>query len=195
MRLDGDQKATPDRPAAGEAELLALARNGDARAFEQALLPHLPMLFAYSRAICGDFHAAQDVVQETSLVAFRNLHHLFPEVDFVIWLKAIARRQSLAARRKLYRFPTVAEELLEKVYEEPSLVAEGPRQEALQECLKLLAGRMTEVVRGHYFQGRKLAELAGLLNLSEGAVKQMLYRSRLRLLECVNKRLRGESLS
>lgn len=193
MRSDADQKDAPTTSSTSEGELLVLARKGDARAFEQVLLPHLPMLFAYSRAICGDFHVAQDVVQETSLVAYRNLHHLFPEVDFSIWLKAIARRQALAARRKLYRFPLITEDLIENVYEEPILAGEGPRQEALQECLKRLAGRMTEVVRGHYFQGRKLAELASLLNLSEGAVKQMLYRSRLWLQECVNKRLQTEN--
>lgn len=192
MNPDSGSKEAVSGSSTVEVELLALARKGDVAAFEQLLRPHLPMLFAYSRAICGDYHVAQDVVQETSLVAYRNLHHLFPEVDFAIWLKAIARRQSLAARRKLHRFPALTETLIEKVYEEPILTAEGPRHEALQECLKRLAGRMTEVVRGHYFQGRKLAEIAGLLNLSEGAVKQMLYRSRLWLQECVNKRLTSE---
>src|SRR6266850_2558088 len=35
-------------------------------------------IFAYSRAIFSDYHAAQDVVQETAIIAFRNLKHLFP---------------------------------------------------------------------------------------------------------------------
>ena len=81
------------------------------------MLPHLAALLAYSRAICGDFHAAQDVVQETALIAYRNLDRFFAEADFATWLKAIARRQALAARRKLGRHRLAAEELLEAVYE------------------------------------------------------------------------------
>ena len=83
-----------------DAALLARAKKGDAIAFEHLIAPHLPMLFAYSRAICLDFHAAQDVVQESAIIAFRNLNHLFPEADFSTWLRAIARRQALEARRK-----------------------------------------------------------------------------------------------
>ena len=60
----------------------------DAAEFERGLLPHLPMLFAYSRAICGDYHVAQDVVQQTALIAFRKqvvaiLHAIQPDVPQV----------------------------------------------------------------------------------------------------------------
>lgn len=172
-----------------EIELLALAKAGDAQAFEEVLVPHLPMLFAYSRAICGDYHAAQDVVQDTSLIAYRNLVHLFAEADFATWLKAIARRQALAARRKLTRMSLVAEEVIEKVYQEPTPTSKDPRLEALAECLERLAGRMRQVVRGHYFQGAKLAEVARSMDMKEPAAKQLLYRARLWLHECMTKRL------
>jgi len=55
--------------ADNETRLLKAAQGGDPKAFERVLRPHLPMLFAYSRAICGDFHAAEDVVQETAQIA------------------------------------------------------------------------------------------------------------------------------
>lgn len=173
-------------------ELLSQAKRGDVAAFDELLVPYLPMLFAYSRAICGDHHAAQDVVQETAVVAFRNLHHLFPEADFAGWLRAIARRQSLAARRKLTRINLVAEEVLERAYLDAETDSEDPRLEAMSECLKRLAGRMQQVVRGHYFDGRKLDELAKTLAMTVPAVKQLLYRSRLWLRECVEKRLSAE---
>ena len=83
-----------------ESDLLDKAKAGDGAAFELLLVPHLPMLFAYSRAICGDYHAAADVVQETALIALRRLDHFFPEADFAAWLKAIARREALSARAR-----------------------------------------------------------------------------------------------
>src|SRR5204863_498194 len=91
-----------------EQRLLAQAKKGNAPAFERLVTPYLPMLFAYSRAICLDYHAAQDVVQETAIIAFRNLNHLFPEADLPTWLMSIARRQPLAVLRKLHRFARLA---------------------------------------------------------------------------------------
>jgi RNA polymerase sigma factor (sigma-70 family) len=179
-----------------DGELLERARQGDAEAFEQLLSPHLPMLLAYSRAICGDYHAAQDVVQETALVAYRNLDHLFPEVDFAVWLRAIARRQALAARRALNRvglIGPVGESLLEQAYLEPTPAFEGERAEALRHCLAELSGRMSEVVRAHYFQGSPLAQVARVMDTTLAAVKQLLYRARLWLLACVNRRLKLEN--
>ncbi len=176
-----------------ETRLLAAAKAGNPAAFEDVLRPHLPMLFAYARAICGDFHAAEDVVQETSQIAYRKINYLIPEADFAGWLKAIARRQALAARRKLSRASVVAEELIEKVYQDPSPAGLGHRGEALEECLRELGGRAAQAVRAHYFEGLKLSELAPRLSMSPAAVRQMLHRVRLVLLECVQRRLGMEA--
>jgi RNA polymerase sigma-70 factor (ECF subfamily) len=172
-----------------ETRLIAVAQSGDAKAFEAALRPHLPMLFAYSRAICGDFHAAEDVVQETAQIAYRKLNYLIPEADFAGWLKAIARRQALAARRKLNRSAPVVEELIEQIYQDPSPATEGVRGEALQECIDKLEGRAAQAVKGHYFEGMKVADLAGRMDTTPVALRQLLHRVRLLLLDCVRRRI------
>lgn len=177
-----------------ETELLNQCKAGSAEAFEILLQPHLPSLFAYSRAICGDFHLAQDVVQETALIAFRNINHLFPEADFATWLRAIARRQALSARRKLNKLILQPQEVIEAVYQDPTPAAGSARQEALVECLSLLGSRMGQVVRGHYFEGLKLAEVAAALEISANAAKQLLYRARLSLQDCMRKRFRLEDV-
>lgn len=176
-----------------ETKLLAAAKAGSPDAFERALRPHLPMLFAYSRAICGDFHAAEDVVQETAQIAYRKLNYFIPEADFAGWLKAIARRQALAARRKLTKSSVVAENVIEKIYQDPMTATADRRGEALEVCLKQLGGRAAEAVRAHYFDGIKLNDLAPKLSMSPAAVRQMLHRVRLLLLDCVQKRLGVES--
>ena len=161
--------------------------------FERLVAPYLPMLFAYSRAICGDYHAAQDVVQETVLIAFRKRGLFFPEADFGTWLRAIARREALSVRRKLARLNRSLDEAIEHVYENPAPVAETPRGTALAECLRTIAARMGSVLRGHYFQGLPLAELAVQLGMTPNAVKQLLYRARLNLQNCMEKRLSLEN--
>lgn len=170
-------------------DLLARAKRGDAEAFELLVTPHLAMLFAYSRAICTDYHAAQDVVQETAIIAFRNLEHLFPEVDFCTWLRAIARRQALEARRKLHRFPKFAEDALERVYQDPAAPAVLAQRRLLNDCIRALGERVQDVIREHYFRGSGLSEVATRLKTSVAAVKQLLYRARKMLEECVKKRL------
>ena len=178
-----------------EAELLSRARKGDAAAFEALLSPHLPMLFAYSRAICGDYHAAQDVAQETAIIAFRNLDHLFPEADFPTWLRAIARRQSLEARRKLQRVATFAEEAIERAYQDPAPPSVTLRRRALSDCIGALGDRVQAVVQEHYFRGARLADVASRLKTSVASVKQLLYRARRLLEECLKRRFGAEQVS
>jgi RNA polymerase sigma-70 factor (ECF subfamily) len=190
MNQDGRERFMD---AVNEAELLARAQAGDTAAFEESVKPHLAMLFAYSRAICGDHHAAQDVVQETVLIAYRKLSLFFVEADFSTWLRAIARREALNARKKLAKMPLLAEDAIERYYAEPQSEAESPERQALRACLQLLAGRMSSVIRGYYFEGRPLAELAASMNQTVSAVKQLLYRARLALRDCVRRRLAQES--
>ena len=179
-----------------ETRLIAAARVGDPQAFERALRPHLPMLFAYARAICGDWHAAEDVVQETSQIAYRKLNYFIPEADFAGWLKAIARRQALAARRKLHRAGGPAlEELIERLYQDPAPAPTGERGEALVDCIDRLEGRASTAVKGHYFDGLKLGDLASRMDMTPVALRQLLHRVRLLLLDCVRRKHGVESSS
>jgi RNA polymerase sigma-70 factor (ECF subfamily) len=168
---------------------LERAKGGDREAFERALAPYLPMLYAYSRSICADHHIAEDVVQDTALIAYRKLRFLFPEVDFGTWLKGIARRQALSEKRKAGRLRPVVEEILEAVYDDPSPTAVAPEREALEACLKKLKGQPAKIVGAHYFDGEKLIDIARLMNLNCNTVRTVLHRARLALEECVRGRL------
>ncbi|MCI0655629.1 MAG: sigma-70 family RNA polymerase sigma factor [Acidobacteria bacterium] len=178
-----------------ETKLLEEAKAGSAEAFEQAITPHLPMLFAYSRAICADHHAAHDVVQEVALIAHQNLTHLFPQTDFGAWLKAIARRQALSMRRRLTRAPILAEASLEAVYLDPTPDATAPRRDALAGCLRQMEGRLGRILHEHYFVGLKVPDIAHAMNMKRHAIAQLLYRGRVLLRECIQKKLTEEAAS
>ena len=175
-----------------EIELLAQAVAGNKDAFERALLPHLPMLLAYSRAICGNYHVAEDVVQETALIAYRNLNHLFPEADFASWLKAIARRQTLTAQRKSSRMRPMIEQGIEEAFHDVSADALADERAVLAECIQLLSDRTGRIVRDHYFGGVTLAGLASSLNLNLNTVKTALFRARATLEICMRRHMQQE---
>lgn len=174
---------------ASEEELLTLAKAGDKTAFERLVVPHVAALLAYSRAVCGDYHAAHDAVQQTLLIGYQKIEHFFPEADFGTWLRAIARREALQARKKLGRTSSLVLEAVEACHEDPEPPEEASHRKALADCLGSLEGRTRSVVRGHYFDNLNLAAIAGRLGMSVPAVKQLMYRARLALKNCVQKRL------
>lgn len=173
-----------------DATLLERAKAGKREAFEGLVERHIPMLFAYSRSICGDYHRAMDVVQQTLLIAFRKLHLFFPEADFSVWLRAIARREALDARRRASKTQLATLEVIETVYEEAA--EESPRRSALARCLAALDHRGGQLVRRHYYEGVDLSSLSKSLGMTLAAAKQMLYRVRLALRECIRKRVAAE---
>ena len=176
---------------------LVRAKKGDPDSFTRLFSPHIPMLQAYARFICGDYHLAQDVVQETGLIAFRNLERFFPDADFASWLKAIVRHRAITAREKKSRMAPLEPRLteaLEEAYADPTPQALGPEEEALGRCLEARAAkdeRSARVVRTFYFEGSPVARIAELLRLNLNTIKTLLHRARLTLQGCVERRLRG----
>jgi RNA polymerase sigma factor (sigma-70 family) len=89
MRLDDALGAD----GAGDAELVAQARAGDADAFEALVLRYQPLADAYARHLLDHGPAAEDMVQESFLRAFRALSSLEQPERFGSWLKSIVWRQ------------------------------------------------------------------------------------------------------
>src|ERR1041384_7564075 len=112
-----------------EEDLIARARSGSREAFEAVVTPHLAPLLAYIRAICGDYHAAHDGLQQTLLVAYRKFSLFFPEADLGTWLRAIARREALDLRKKRARGASIFLEAIEAFHQDPDPDAASPRSQ------------------------------------------------------------------
>ena len=89
----------------------------------------------------------------------------------------------------------MADDVIEKVYQDPTPASSGRRGEALTECIDSLEGRAAQAVKGHYFEGVKLSDLADRMGMTSVAMRQLLHRVRVVLLECVRRRLSAESPS
>lgn len=93
----------PDLPPlrTGADEVLARrAGLGDEQAFTALVDRHGPALHRHVSRMLGDPDAAQDVLQETLLAAWRGLPGFRGEAGVRTWLFAIARRQAFALCRK-----------------------------------------------------------------------------------------------
>jgi RNA polymerase sigma-70 factor (ECF subfamily) len=85
--------------------------DGDRNAFEQLLRRHQGMVRAQLRRLLrGDADGADDLAQETFLLAWRKLDQFRGEARFSTWLYRIAYSCFLQAYRKRPRFPDDADD-------------------------------------------------------------------------------------
>jgi RNA polymerase sigma factor (sigma-70 family) len=81
----------------------------DAEAFRLLLLPHLDAAYAFARYLCRDATAAEDVVQDAYLRAFRGFHG-YRGGDAKAWLFAVVRSSFLDWSRGQRRWEAFAAE-------------------------------------------------------------------------------------
>ncbi|TFD81905.1 RNA polymerase sigma factor [Cryobacterium psychrophilum] len=79
--------------------LVGRATDGDVSAFETLVRRHAPMMRAYTVRMLGSVSAADDVVQDSFLLAWRQLSTLHDPTAVRAWLMKIASRQALTRLR------------------------------------------------------------------------------------------------
>ena len=93
--------ATPAAAAADDdADLIRRSQSGDRIAFEQLVRRTARLVFSRLYLETGDTHRAEDLVQETFLIAWRSIHQVTDPAGFRPWLLSIARSALLDAARR-----------------------------------------------------------------------------------------------
>jgi RNA polymerase sigma-70 factor, ECF subfamily len=95
--------AEPDL-AARDASWIALARDGDERAFGELMQAHYPATFRLVVAILRHEHDARDVCQEVWLTVWKTLPAYRGDARFSTWLHPIATRRAIDHLRKRQRW-------------------------------------------------------------------------------------------
>jgi RNA polymerase sigma-70 factor (ECF subfamily) len=144
------------------------------------IAPHIPRLRRYARALAGDQHAADDLVQDTLERAI-NKHHLWrPGSDLRAWLFAIMHNvfvNQLRARAARHESSLDEDDL------PPVPSAQGARLEIrdLESALALLPPEQREIVLLVGLEQLSYAEVARALDIPIGTVMSRLFRGRERL--------------
>ena len=164
------------------AELVALARDGDVRAFSRLMEAQQPRLMGQALAFCGDVQRAQDLVQETMIAAWKSLRRYDGSCRFFTWLYVILLRQH---RRALGWFarrlpsPTAAQMAFAAQHEWATPHDDNPtdvgESELLRAMVSVLPARHREVIRLRFYAEASEAEMAAALGISQGTVKSRLH--------------------
>lgn len=164
-----------------DAELVALARQGDKQAFETLIERHRPMAFRVALKWMGEAELAQDIAQEALLHVYLSLDKLQKPDRFASWLYGIV----LNLCRSYYRESKMDFLSWEAMTGGASL--ETPEQmlewretrHEVQQAVMALSSKNQQVVRLFYFEAFSLNDIAAQLEISLTAVKGRLYKARL----------------
>jgi RNA polymerase sigma-70 factor (ECF subfamily) len=195
--------ASPLTSAASDAlDLVQRARAGDREAFAELVLLHQRPVRAYLARLLHDSHAADDLAQETFLVAYQRMLDYQGTGEFLSWLLAIARHKALSHLRSLSRARRRDESRFEQLLAQRQLAVaeldsadadhEARRWTALQGCVEQLAPTSRALVDAHYFQGRTAQAIADATQRQASTVRMALLRIRLVLQRCLRGKITHE---
>jgi len=140
--------------------------------FEDLVREHAAALFRYAYWLARDRHQAEDVVQEALLRGWRAFPRLRERAAAKAWLFSIVRNEHL---RALGRKPPPAENLGEL---ELSDDRDAPAALEMREALMALPASYAEPLALQVLGGFSCAEIAGMLETTEGATMTRLTRAR-----------------
>ena len=162
---------------------------------EQLYRKHTKAVYLYLYSLCHDHGLAEDLMQETFLRALCSIEIAGEEL--LPWLLRIARNLYLDAWRREKRTRTHKEH---DRREGESNAAGGDgilewmirkeQNQRLYRAIQRLKDTEREAVVLYYFAGISQQEIAGILNLSHGNTRVILYRARKNL----KKLLDGEEM-
>lgn len=169
-------------------ELLRRTSAGEHEAFDVLMTRHSAAVYRFARAATDGPAAAEDVLQETFLAAWRGAGSFQGRSAARTWLLTIARNQAWHHRERAGRLP-VDDGPLPELGEAAGWGSESPESEALLSERRTLLARALSVLAAEdreILVLRDLEELSGeetaaALGLSLSAMKSRLHRARLRL--------------
>lgn len=170
-------------PAWGE--LVEQARGGSKTAFEQLYRASQPAVTARISHLLGPAGPVADLVQETFVQAYRNLHRFRGEAPFSHWVSRIATNVARAhlrrRRRRIWQLWSRPESEAQVCDPGGRVDAQLPDLQAVHRALDRLSLTLREAVLLYELEGLSLAQLAELQGVSLNTAASRVRRGRQKL--------------
>ena len=168
---------------------LLRAAQADPARFDALYRKYLAQVYSFAYHELGDHHAAEDVTEQTFLLALGALPRFREEAPddagpeastFRVWLMRIARNTIANQRRTLRRRPAASLDTIAEAAApddpEGDVLARADAYAAWAAVARLPGDRRRAVVL-RFVEEMSTAEIAGVLGRSEGAVRVLLHRA------------------
>ena len=155
------------------------ALSGDTRAFGVLVDRYQTPVYNLARRMLGNSADAEDLTQETFVLAYQNLKNLKVEQKFFSWLYAIALNQSRRCLRRqrswLSLFDTSAQQLK---LPPPDIEEKSVRTVLVEQMLNSLNPVDRSLVILRYYDDLSYEDIAATVDMPLGTVKNRLHRCR-----------------
>ena len=163
--------------------------------FVRHFVAHEGRLRAFIRTLVPTWADVDEVMQETSLVAWRKFGRFERGTNFMAWVATIARFEALdhlrrRGREQLVFSDAVADLMAEEVA--PEGETHDRQRRSLDRCLAKLGDTQRELLLLSYQPGARLHEVAARAGRSVQGHYKSVQRLRARLLECIEGELKRE---
>ena len=166
----------------------------DGEAFTRLLLQNQKRIAGLIFSLVPRGADADDVMQETCAVMWRKFNEFEPGTDFGAWALRIARFQVMSHYRQRRRAQArLSDETVEALADTFAHLhwESSDRVEALRTCVGQLKEREFDLVQRRYNGEEGVEEIASHVGSTVHAVYKALARLHVRLLACVNSKLRA----
>ena len=144
-----------------------------------------PGLHRQAYLLCGDWHEAEDLVQETALKLYRHWHRLRGTDDLGAYARTVLARTFVDARRALrWRRETITD-LLPDVATHLNGTTEA--RVMLAPALRMLPRNQQAVIILRFWGGLTVKETSDLLQLPTGTITSNTYRALKTLRHCIDR--------
>ncbi len=183
----------PDKAAARAVltEALVNAGHEDRTAFALVYRLTAAKLFGICLRICGEKEAAQDVLHEVYLIAWRRAGAYQPGLASPItWLSTIARNRAIDWQRAGARRPVApldeASTIAADIPAADETMMRDELSARLAACLQALETRQRDAIRTAFYDGLSYPELAERQAVPLGTMKSWVRRGLMQLRGCLD---------
>jgi RNA polymerase sigma-70 factor (ECF subfamily) len=157
-------------------DLVEAARRGDREAYVDLIRPRFRRLFAIAQRILRDVDRAEDALQETLVIAWRDLRRLRDPDRFDGWLTRVlvneCTNQASRERRRVANLRVLP-------VDEPSAHDSGlltvVNRDQLERGFRRLTPDQRAILVLRHYTGRSMSEIAEVLGISPGTVRSRLH--------------------
>jgi RNA polymerase sigma-70 factor (ECF subfamily) len=160
-------------------DLIRRMASGDENAMRELYATYGQRLYAYALRLTNDHAIAEDITQETLVIAWRTAGNFRGEGRFIAWLLGIVHHSAMKSMRHM-------SQLLDEIEEAAPSINASPEEQAQAEEMKRwvrkglqdLSTEHRAVLELVFYQGLTLQEVAEVCNCPLGTVKSRLSYAR-----------------
>jgi RNA polymerase sigma-70 factor (ECF subfamily) len=168
---------------------------GDTEAFAGLVRLFQESVWRIGASLLRDRDATENLVQQVFVDAYLHLDQYETGTDFGAWIRTVARnrlrKELRAASREDRRLAAYRERLATRLRSEDTSYQDDSEvyMNALRGCRQLLASRDAALLKMRYECGMSFEAIASNQGQTPEAVQRMISRIRLRLRDCIQKKL------